>query len=124
TGDPPAGKGERPVRPSHESLSVLSSFKRSRSSMPQLLLFLLELLFLPVLTLVYWTVISAGLRSLFPFFGQRLAKLPVPGISALANYRWSVKLDIAHPFSLVLFVCVGAAWYFLMKHLLAGGDRR
>lgn len=59
---------------------------------------------LPVWVLVYVTIIREGLNQTMPLMSMKLSS--VPFFFWMANYRWSYKLDLAFPVSLIIFVGV------------------
>jgi hypothetical protein len=81
-----------------------------------------NLVVLPVLGIIYWTINSIGLRLTIPALAFKVSK--VPGFSALRHYHGWRDLDLAHVAALGLLALV---WVFtlLMFHVfMYGGFRR
>lgn len=68
----------------------------------------------------YVAVISEGMRLLVPTLGQKLHKLPIPGIGMLKGYAELYRLDIAHMMSIILLFAVWYLWLKLMVILFDG----
>lgn len=75
---------------------------------------------LPCIAIIYWVINAQGLRMAMPIFATRLWKLPIPGVSYLANYEGLYRLDLAHVFALILLFSVWYLWIVLVKTLLYG----
>ena len=73
-----------------------------------LVLVLHKLATLPVIGIVYVALVSEGLRSLIPTFGQRLYRQP--GLSFLRDYEGWHKFDLAHVMACILLVAVFSSW--------------
>lgn len=80
------------------------------------------MLILVVLGITYWTVISEGLRFLIPVLGQRLSKLPIPGLSFLARYQATYRLDLANTMSVFLFLAMWSLWGMILKTYLGSDE--
>lgn len=65
------------------------------------------------LGIIYMSVIREGLAYMVPFLGQRLSKLP--GLTFLADFEATYRLDLAIVFSLFLLCFV---WWLWSKLLL------
>jgi hypothetical protein len=79
---------------------------------------------LPCLGVIYWHVISAGIRVQMPVFGLPLRKLPLPGFSYLGRYEGLYKLDLANIFSVCLLFAVWHLWIVMLRIHLLGDDTR
>lgn len=74
-----------------------------------------------VLAPIYCSVIAEGLRMLVPALGQKLYKLPIPGIASLAQYQELRRLDLAIFLALFLLIAVWWLWEQLLRVIL-GSD--
>ena len=81
-----------------------------------------NLLVIVVLSIIYWTVISEGLRFLIPVLGQRLSKLPIPGFSLLARYEATYRLDLANAMAVFLFLAMFSLWGMILKTYLGSDE--
>ena len=77
---------------------------------------------LPVVGLIYWTIISEGLRAELTVLGTRLYKIPLPGFSYLRDYEGLHSLDLAHAMAILLMLFVLCCWVLLLKVTLFGTD--
>jgi len=76
---------------------------------------------IPLIGLIYATVIAEGLRRLLPVFQMRLYNLPIPGAGIARNYDGWNRLDLALLMSLLLFAVVSWLWYRVFTELLGFG---
>ena len=74
---------------------------------------------LPIIGIVYITLISEGLRLLIPVLGQKLYKFPLPFVSAMRNYHPWDRLDLAYFFSILLLIAVWYLWKVTLKVYLS-----
>lgn len=81
-----------------------------------------KLVTVPIIGLIYCVLISEGLRYLFPALAQRLYKLPIPGLSYLRDYEAFYRLDLAHLFSIFLFIAVWYLWVVNLRAYLGDAD--
>ena len=63
----------------------------------------------PFFALVYFAVISEGLRVVAAATTFKLHKLPIPSFASLADFEEGSRLDVAHFLALALLLAV---WYF------------
>jgi hypothetical protein len=75
-----------------------------------------------ILGVIYFAVISEGLRILIPPLGQKLYKLPIPFLAALEDDEVGHRLDLAHAFSLFLLIGVYALWSRVLRLYLSAGE--
>lgn len=66
-----------------------------------------------VLGVLYFAVISEGLRLLIPSLGTKIRKLPALGW--FADYEATYQLDIAHFFAIFLLVAAWSLWGSLLR---------
>ena len=79
---------------------------------------------LPLLGVVYWTIIAAGGRMLAPILATKLYKVPVPGLFAwMRHYVTWRDIDIANVLALIV---LGVVWLAagLMMHIHVYGSFR
>ncbi|QDV61989.1 hypothetical protein [Crateriforma conspicua] len=69
-----------------------------------------NLIIMPIVGLIYASVIAEGLRRLMPIFQLRIYKLPVPGLGIARDYDGWDRLDLAIVMSLLLFAVVTWLW--------------
>jgi hypothetical protein len=67
---------------------------------------------------IYVIVIAEGFRLLVPALGQKLHKLPIPGLAGLAQYQESRRLDLALFLAIFLLVAVWWLWEQVLKIIL------
>ena len=65
---------------------------------------------LPVLGIIYWTINSIGLRLTIPILATKVYK--IPGLSVLRHYRDWRELDLANVTAIVLLLLV---WEFSLR---------
>lgn len=75
-----------------------------------------------ILGIIYWTVISEGLRLLLPVLGQRIHKVPIPGFSYFDRFEATHRLDLAHGLSIFLFIAMWKLWALILEDRL-GSDQ-
>ena len=86
---------------------------------------LLNLIVLPPLGIVYWTIIAAGGRMLAPILATKLYKVPVPGVFAwMRHYVTWRDIDIANVLALIVLGIVWLAAGLMMHILVYGGFRK
>jgi len=84
---------------------------RRRKSLKQRLVFYAANLFImPIICLVYATIIADGIRHLMPIFRRRLYSLPIPGAGLARQYDGWDRADLAIIVSVLLFVVVTWVW--------------
>ena len=66
-----------------------------------------------VLGLIYFAIISEGLRQIVPVLAQRLYKLP--GLTFLQDYEATYRLDLAPFFALFLLIAVWYLWGLVLN---------
>ena len=70
-----------------------------------------------LLTIVYFAVISQGLRYILPDLGMKLSKLP--GFAFLASFRATYRLDLANLLTVIPLIAVWVLWHLLLEMYLA-----
>lgn len=75
------------------------------------------------LGLLYFVVISDGLRYAMQPLTTKLSKIPFPGFSSLEDFEATHQLDLAHIFALFLLVATFSLWAKLLRVML-GDDSR
>ena len=65
---------------------------------------------MPIVGLIYASVIAEGLRVLMPVFERKIYKLPIPGAGLARNYDGWDRLDLALVLSLLLFAVGTWLW--------------
>ncbi len=70
-----------------------------------------------LLTIVYFAVISQGLRYMLPDLGMKLSKLP--GFAFLANFRATYRLDLANLLTVIPLIAVWILWHLILEMFLA-----
>jgi hypothetical protein len=71
-----------------------------------------------ILAVLSVAISSEGLRVLNPEFGQKLAKLPIPGAFLLEQDEIGHRLDVAHGLALILVTVVFLSWANVLRHWL------
>lgn len=66
-----------------------------------------------ILGVIYFALISEGLRLLFPTLGTKLCKLP--GLADLYEYESTHRLDLAHPLSILVLTFVWMLWSAILQ---------
>jgi hypothetical protein len=86
-------------------------------------LILFNLIVLPILGLVYWSVNSVGLRLSTSALGVKLHRLPLPGFSVLRHYHGWRDIDLANVFAILQLGLVWVAAVLVMHVMVYGGFR-
>lgn len=95
---------------------------RRRKTLKQRLVFwLANLIVLPVVCLVYATIIADGIRVLMPIFQKRLYQLPLPGAGLARAYDGWNRADLAIVVSLLLFWVITWLWCRIFTELQGDG---
>lgn len=84
--------------------------RRRRTLRECLVFYLANAIIMPVVAVIYATIIAEGLRRLMAIFQTRIYKLPIPGVGLAKNYDGWDRLDLAIIMSLLLFVVVTWLW--------------
>ena len=79
--------------------------------------FIANLFIMPIICLVYATVIADGIRILMPIFRRKIYSLPVPGAGLVRNYDGFDRADLAIIVSILLFIVVTWIWTKVFTHL-------
>jgi len=96
---------------------------RRRKTIKQWLSFYLANLFvMPVVCLVYATIIADGIRLLLPIFRRRLYQLPIPGAGMARNFDGWDRVDLAIIVSILLFGAITWLWCKVWIELLGFGN--
>lgn len=66
-----------------------------------------------ILGVIYFAIISEGLRMLLPTLGTKIHKLP--GLSTLYEYELTHRLDLAHPLSILVLTFVWMQWSSILR---------
>jgi hypothetical protein len=66
-----------------------------------------------ILGVLYFAVISEGLRLLIPSLGMKIRKLPA--LDSFADYEATYRLDLAHFFAIFLLVAAWCLWAALLR---------
>lgn len=74
------------------------------------------------LGIIYWTIISEGLRLLMPVLGQKLHKASLPGFSYLDRFEATYRLDLAHGLAVFLFIATWNLWGMVLKSMLGSDE--
>lgn len=102
-------------------LDWVASFFRWLTRNFKLILF--NLMVLPILALVYWTINSVGLRLSAPALGVKLYRIPLPGFSTMRHYHGWREIDLANVFAIIQLGLVWVAAVMVMHVMLYGGSR-
>ncbi len=95
---------------------------RRRKTLKQRFVFwMANLLVLPVICLVYATIIADGLRVLLPIFQKRLYQLPIPGAGLARTYDGWNRADLAIVVSVLLFFVITWLWCRIFTELQGQG---
>lgn len=108
--------------PRSRATGELPRLLRRRKTLRQRLVFgLANLCVLPVICLVYATIIADGLRLLMPIFQRRLYHLPIPGAGLLRQYDGWDRADLAIVVSILMFFAVAWLWCRIFTELQGYG---
>ncbi len=106
-----------PVAPS----SMLPPLRRRKTFMQKTYFLLANLIIMPILMVVYATIIADGLRVTLPIFQRKLYTLPVPGLGLLRQYDGWNRADLSIVVSLLLFVALTWLWMRVISELQGFG---
>lgn len=95
------GNSNQPPRP---------PLRRARKFTEYFVYYAANAIILPVVAIIYATIIAEGLRQMMPLFQMRLYKLAIPGAGFARDYDGLDRLDLAILMSLLLFVVVTWLW--------------
>lgn len=79
-----------------------------------------KLLTIPIIGLIYGSIVAEGMMRLVPTLALKVSKLPVPGLHRLKDYEGFHRLAIAHLLAIVLMFVVWHLWVRLMTLWLDG----
>lgn len=82
---------------------------------------LVNLMIMPIVCLVYSTIIADGIRILMPVFQKRLYQLPIPGAGLARLYDGWNRADLAIIVSILLFFVVTWLWCRIFTELQGYG---
>ncbi len=95
---------------------------RRRKTIRQVLgFYIANLCVMPVVALVYASIIADGIRLLLPLFRRRLYQLPIPGAGLARHYDGFDKADLAIIVSILLFGVITWLWCKIWLELLGYG---
>ncbi len=95
---------------------------RRRKTLKQRGTYLLtNMLILPVVGVVYATIIADGVRILMPVFARRLYQLPIPGAGMARRFDGWNRADLAIIVALLLFVVITWVWCKIFTELQGVG---
>lgn len=93
-----------------------------RKSLKQKLMFYgINLLVLPLVAVVYWTIIKDGLDFILPIGKMPLYRLAIPGAGLLKAYDGFDRLTLSHIVSLVAFSAALFLWARVFVEMMGGG---
>lgn len=98
---------ESPVSPMASNAQPL---RRRKTLKQRLSFYLANLAIMPVVAVVYASLVADGIRMLMPVFQRRLYQLPIPGAGMARQYDGFDRADLAIVVSLLLFVVVSWLW--------------
>tara|TARA_R110002049_G_scaffold309101_2_gene516881 strand:+ start:830 stop:1438 length:609 start_codon:yes stop_codon:yes gene_type:complete len=84
--------------------------RRRRESQEWLTFWSANAIILPLVAMIYASVISEGLRQIMPIFQMRLYRMPVPGAGMIRQWDGWDRVDLAFVMSLLLFALVAWLW--------------
>lgn len=96
---------------------------RKRRTIKQVLSFYLaNLIVMPIVGLVYASIIADGIRLLLPIFRRRLYQLPIPGAGLARSYDGWDRADLAIVVSILLFGVITWLWCKIWIELMGHGS--
>lgn len=96
---------------------------RRRKTIRQVLgFYIANLCVMPIVGLVYASIIADGIRLLLPIFRRRLYQLPIPGAGLARQYDGFDKADLAIIVSILLFGVITWLWSKIWVELLGFGS--
>lgn len=90
------------------AIALESVPRQRRSAWNWIVLIVWKLFSFAILSVVYWTMISEGLRHLVSPLGQKLYRVPLPGFSFMQNEMTLRRLDLAHCIAILLLLATYA----------------
>lgn len=95
--------------------------RRRKTLRERFVFFMANLLIMPIVALIYSSVIADGLRSVMPIFERRLYQLPLPGIGILKTYDGFDRMDLSIIVSLLLFLVLTWLWCKVFTEIMGFG---
>jgi len=95
--------------------------RRRKTLKQRFVFYVANLLVLPVICLVYATIIADGIRLLMPIFQKRLYQLPIPGSGLARHYDGWDRADLAIIVSVLLFFVITWLWCRIFTELQGYG---
>jgi len=93
-----------------------------KKSLKQKIIFYgINLLILPLVAIVYLTIIRDGLTTLIPVSQMPLHRLAIPGAGHLKSYDGFDRLSLSHIIALVAFSAALFLWARVFIELMGGG---
>lgn len=81
-----------------------------------------NLIVMPIVGLVYASIIADGIRLLLPIFRRRLYQLPIPGAGLARNFDGWDRADLAIVVSILLFGVITWLWCKIWIELMGYGS--